>query len=364
MSQATFRFIAVLTIASSLGVSLPKHVEAGAIPWTYNAIFGYGPIFPRRHGYTAGYSPMYSGMNMWGANYGPSYATNYGPSMGWSPSVAPVTSYYGPSYYGGGAVYGNQSCGCNPCGVSVCNPCGGNSGCPNGNCATSGGNYSPEPVNENGNSTSEVTPTFKTPNPERVAPDPADDFVPVDRRESEFVSPRTNSTIPNTPTNLGTNSTIPESSNNSGGTSTIPNNLNPSGNGTSTIPMSPTERPMAPGNNTESTIPSINNRSTIPDPSRSTVPENTRSTIPGNPASREFPPPIPRTAPTEPSGGPVIPGNTNVEPLELELIPVARLVVERKRVSMKAGYRIPIVSRINVPTDRILEAGSSNLAVR
>ncbi|MBT5018430.1 hypothetical protein OAF98_02385 [Planctomicrobium sp.] len=348
MSKTTFRFIAALTIASSLGVSLPKHVEAGAIPWTYNAIFGYGPMFPRRHGYTAGYSPMYSGMNIWGANYGQAYSANYGPSMGWSPSV---TSYYGPSYYGGGSVYSSASCGCNPCGVSACDPCGGNSGCPNGNCASTEGTYSPAPVKNNGNNSSEVTPTFKPTSPEKVAPDPADDFVPVDRRESEFVSPRSNSTIPNTPTNLGTDSTIPD-------------NLNSNGNGTSTIPMSPIERPMAPGNNTESTIPNINNRSTIPENNSSTIPENTRSTIPENPASREFPPPISRPAPTEPSSNEVIPGNTNVEPLELELIPVARVVVERKRVSMKAGYRIPIVSRIDVPTDRILEAGSSNLAIR
>lgn len=378
MRTLTIRMVVLLTCGVTLGTSDVRPVQAGVIPWTYNAIFGYGPMFPRRYGYTAGYAPGYGMPGMWGAGYGYGYQSS---PLAYS---APVTTYYGPSYYGGGSVYDMSSaCGCNPCATSACSPCG--SGCATGDCSTTGGNYSPSPVAEDRND-SEITPTFKptTPN-ENNTPDPNDDFVPVERREDDFIRPRENntpgdnrSTIPGAGSTIpGNNSTIPDTSRSTipDSRSTIPGNP---ANGSSTIPgeagpapMSPIDRPMAPEFNGSSTIPG-GSRSTIPDASRSTIPPgNSESTIPDSrrfPETNDttFPPPISRPAPTEPGNGEVTPllPNTEVRPLEIEDAPIASLVVERQRVIMRAGYRSPQIARPEVPAQPVYEAGTSKLAIR
>lgn len=340
MNIRSFSYLAVIALGVIPNLSAPASVEAGVIPWTYNAIFGYGPVFPQRYGYPPGYVAMSPASGGW-AGYGPGY---YGSSMAWRPAATPMTVSYGPSYYGGGVVYGG-GCGCDPCAVSSCDPCGG--GCATGNCSTSGVNYSPAPVSEE-KEEAEVTPTFKPTNPEKSSsPETSDDFVPVERRENEFISPRTNTTIPESSTIPNAESTIPGGATGEG-TSTIPSAGETNTGGSTTIP------------NVNSTIPDVNERSTIPGGGNSTIPSDNRSTIP---SAREFPPPINRPAPTEPTAEEVIP-STSVEPLELELIPVSRVVVDRDRVSMKAGYRIPSVARIQVPATPVLEAGSSSVVIR
>lgn len=362
MKTSTLCLSVALALWATLGSEAPRAAEAGVIPWSYNAVFGYGPIFPRRYGYTAGYAPMYgtpvySSPMGWGANYGPG-------SAAWTPQMAPVTTYYGPAYYGGGVV--NAGCGCNPCGYSACDPCAGN--CPGGDCSTNTSTYSPDPQQE-GNGT-EVTPTFKpTPVEETRTPETADDFVPVERREedTDFISPRSEnkpetgrSTIPD----AGSPSTIPNNS----GSSTIPDRTEilPGQLDPEVTPMAPITRPVVPSNG--STIPDASSRSTIPNGGTSTIPNNNtlpNRPFPGETDAPEFRPPV-KPAPVEPSSEeilPVIP-SVNLKPLEIQPAPAAALVVERKRISVKVGYRPEEVSRISVPSQPVLESGASRLAIR
>ncbi len=386
----TSRFmIAALLVASSFGMSEPRQAQA-QYGWGQNAY--YGPAYPRRvrYRYTARYTPRYgvragyrAPMN-WGANYGSHYgpvASSILPEAYLRPSSC--TSNYGAAYYGGGFV--SSGSGCNTCGYSACSPCG--SGCSSGNCSTgncatgncasgncstvSGSSYSPdpEPVTNADHTTREVTPTFKPATPEKApVPDPNDDFVGVNRRENDnessggFVAPATSeppvpSTIPNP-----SPSTIP--SGNSEGSSTIPDNSEvvPDLGGTSTTPMAPITRPMTPAG--ESTVPGAGGESTIPSGEKTTIPES--KPFPVDSSSPSFRTPL-KPAPSEPTTEEVVPGllpETSVKPLRVEPIPVAGLVVERKRVVMQASYRLPTLSRIDVPTQPVLEAGSTKLVIR
>lgn len=372
MKTSTLYLSVACAVWASLGNQAPRAVEAGVIPWSYNAIFGYGPIFPRRYGYSAGYTPMYGGPMYggpmysspmgWGANYGFSSPG----SAAWAPQMAPVTTYYGPAYYGGGSV--NASCGCNPCGYSACDPCAG--GCPGGDCSTNTSTYSPSPEPQPDGNRTEVTPTFKpTPAEDTSTPETADDFVPVERREedTDFISPRSEnkpgtgrSTIPE----AGNPSTIPNNS----GSSTIPDRTEilPGQSQPEVSPIAPMTRPVVPAN--ESTIPDARMRSTIPNGGNSTIPNN--STLPNRPFpgetdAPEFRQPV-KPAPVEPSSEeilPVIP-SVKLKPLEIQPTPAAALVVERKRISLKTGYRPEQVSRISVPSQPVLESGASRLAIR
>ncbi len=390
----TSRFlIAALLVASTFGMSEPRQAQAqyGVSPWGHNAF--YGPV-PRRvrYRYTARYAPRdrirygYGAPMAWGANYGGvNQASYYGPETALPSSFHRPTSFtsnYGPSYYGGGYI--SPTCGCNPCGsncgISNC----GSGNCASGDCATtSGSSYSPDPVVDTKQGTGGVTPTFKpTTTEEAPVPDLKDDFEPVNRREKDsesknnestggFISPKLDaspagSTIPNTPGSTIPNtpaSTIP-SGNSEAPPSTIPSGSSVLPNGA--VPMAPITRPVAPPVG-GSTIPDTSNRSTIPGGENSTIP-----------SSKPFPnntkPPetlnLQKPAVGEPSPEEKTPAlllekpETSVKPLEIESAPVAKLVIGRRRVVMQAGYRMPALSRIDVPTQPILEAGSSKLAIR
>lgn len=158
-------------------------VEAGVIPWTYNAIFGTGP--------------MYSGWGGWGAPYGGGYA-GYG--YGWGGGY-PMAGYYGgyaaPSYgvaYGPSLSYGYGAypavSNCSSCATATVNyapACGSdcglcNSGCGSecnagcGNCSSGTSTYSPEP---DSNSNVQPTPAGTPSTP------PKDDFGPTQNRNND-----------------------------------------------------------------------------------------------------------------------------------------------------------------------------------
>ncbi|MFK7779030.1 MAG: hypothetical protein QM501_13075 [Gimesia sp.] len=194
-----------LTLGCLLAVGFVSLAEsnAGAVPWTFNALFG-----PARN------SPAY-----YGAGYAPrAYTTNYGgyPMTGSANTTFynPTTTYYGPrtraSYYGGprnraqsrrstrvayrwyllnnsqsvGMKYSNFAGGNSAqfagvaYGPGCCSPCG-LGGCSTGNCAS--GNCSSGQCGVNYNSVSNSNPV-PDPNaggkaPEPRVPQPRDDVV-------------------------------------------------------------------------------------------------------------------------------------------------------------------------------------------
>lgn len=111
MSRRAGKLVATLVCSFSIWAATSAPIEAGIIPWVYNAIFG-----PAYNG------PIYAG----GAAYGPS---NYGP-VGYAPSLGAcgtggcatgacgtTQSYYGPVAWGGWRLS------CAPC-QAACAPCG------------------------------------------------------------------------------------------------------------------------------------------------------------------------------------------------------------------------------------------------
>lgn len=173
------RCITALLAAASLIVSTPSESQAGVIPWTYNAVFGYGPVFGWRQAYYGGQTPFYTG---YGAGYGAGYA-------------APYSSYSMP-YYGGGVInpacpggncgvianYGPDIYGCcapiNPC----CNTCVGgcDPGCTGPNCAGCG--TGTPPADSSTGSSSEKTPTYAPPTNQPGSSTPMDDFEAAERQ--------------------------------------------------------------------------------------------------------------------------------------------------------------------------------------
>lgn len=385
MLRLKSRLLPVLLASLLAGGTATSSVEAGVIPWTYNAIFGYGPIFPQRHGLPPGYisGPVTGPMQPWGG-YATTGTAGYGgwgsPApqvVGYTPyssgfSSAPVTSYYGPSYFSGSVLGGD--CGCNPCAVNCCDPCG--NGCATGDCSVSGSasTYSPEPSSSD--SEGEVVPTFKpTPQREKSPNDPNDEFVPIERRERDYPPPR---------------SSIPDGSTPDSSRSTAPNVIDLLPEDEPVIPMSPIERPMNPagGFGTEPGTSAPNGRSTIPgagsSPARPAADEE--DVLPGgslfrsepanpnpgtarplpdaNDSSTPFFPRPSAPAPIEPQQDePVLPGSS-ATPLEVPSAPVASVSVPRQRLSLKAGYRNLRVERPEIPAEPVLEAGTSKLAIR
>ena len=325
-STCTLHAVLPLAVASALFLIPTADAQAGLIPWSYNAIFGYGPAFPGyRYGYGAGYAPMAGYGYPVTANYGYPVTTNYG-YPGYS---IPATSYYGPvtgayDAYGYDYGYGGTEC-CNPC-PSACDPCG-SGNCASGNC---GAGYNPDTQpSDIGNS---PNPTEAQPEP--VTPDvtpptyrdnaPPDNFVPATPRENDSTIPGNGSSSPGS----RSNSTIPD---NDRSNSTIP----PRGSGSNgnnapdfdDFSMPNTERSPAPLEPSGSTIPKGNNR-----------PEGTPA--PGGNSENE-----------------VLPLGTQVEPVDVESAPLASLSAQRRRIVSQAGYRIPHVTRMNVAprTDDLLQ---------
>ena len=147
---------------------LASTAQAGVVPWTYNAIFGYGPIFPRR------YSARY------GMTYPVTYGANYGyiaPRTYFGAPAAPYATYYAPSYSSWRPQYigtGYGGCGCVPC---QCNPCG-TAPCGSGPCSVENGNsYSPNP----GQASEQQPQTFENQKPEQNT-ELEDDFEKVPQR--------------------------------------------------------------------------------------------------------------------------------------------------------------------------------------
>lgn len=369
MKTASVRTLVLALLLSGFGVE--TSAQAGVIPWAYNAIFGYGPVFPRRHGYTVGYQPLAPyAAGPWSARSSYYRGGYFAASPVWS---GQASSYYGPVYSGGSFAAAN--CGCDPCGYSSCGPCGTGcnasaciSDCGTGDCSTGETTYSPQPDNSTAdNSSNEVIPTFK---PTPAEPD--DDFRPVNKKQdSEFVAPQRGIAESESPGS--TNSATEDTGNsNAAGLLEIDD---------SSQPMPPIERPITPagGASTGSTIPEIP-RTTIPDRADSSIPspiESTippRSTIPEN--RRPFPPASDSTAPifnpefrpapidpTEETDGGVFPEST-ATPIELDTRQLTHVNVPRERIVVKARYRAPQVSRIDVPPTPIRDAGSTNVAIR
>jgi hypothetical protein len=102
-----FRLSLVLASTASLGLSSP--VQAGVIPWAYDALFGPVGSMQAR----AGYAPYYTGYS---GNYGGGYVTGYAP-------------------YSVGYGYVSSGCGCSPCGGSCGSSCA-SGNCASGNCAS------------------------------------------------------------------------------------------------------------------------------------------------------------------------------------------------------------------------------------
>ena len=184
LSRGRRGFLSLLT-GLLLSISPLNTSEAGLIPWAYNAVFGYGPVYPYANpgwGYGGG----------WGAPY-------YGAPSYYS---APIQSFPSTSFYGGGfATYSGYSPGiadpcCNPCGT--CDPCGcdpcGAGGCPGGICGTVG---TPIRGDQSGPAPTEASPSDAGPPPSTFQRDPPiDDFNPAGGNSDNY-NPR--NAAPQTP---------------------------------------------------------------------------------------------------------------------------------------------------------------------
>ena len=187
VKQRTWRFASLLAVALVVGST--SAVQAGVIPWVYDAVFG-----PVRYpvsgygysGYSAAYAPTYyvprSGYAPANDRYGPSNQ-----SAGCSPCS---TSYYAPMNYA-------PSYGCGSCGpvayAPACGSCEVACGTPSSSC-DSGCSVAPtnaKPTESNGKSNS-FHPTKKTPEANRGTPAKAQTetyVIPSNRSTTDVESP-------------------------------------------------------------------------------------------------------------------------------------------------------------------------------
>ena len=151
MMQA-LRSLGMLAVTVGLALGSGSSADAGLIPWSYNALFGYGPAYPQ-YAYYGGYG--------YGYDAGPvTYSASYG---GYTSSCCgQAVTYYGPAPAGCcGSCNSCGSCGscgtcatgncgsCSTCGTNYggdCSTCGG-AGCSNCAPSTSGSNLTPQPDN-------------------------------------------------------------------------------------------------------------------------------------------------------------------------------------------------------------------------
>ncbi|WP_437202385.1 hypothetical protein [Planctomicrobium sp. SH664] len=309
------------------GPSMPATSEAGIIPWTYNAIFGYGPIFGG--GYYGGY----------GYGAAPYYNAGYPSTIGYPASPGTISSYYAPWNMGyGGYAYSagyGPACGCNPCGCdpcgSGCNACGtgdcATGNCPGGNCATGncGATYSPS--------------TTPVPDPNLSKP-----------RQEEEITPRQSPprTYDNNPPGDQFNR-VPTYDPQQNWRGNGAGNTNPDNNARPFTPLAP--------DNQRSTNPMEPNDLRRFDPPVAPVnPMNNAPVNPINPINPMGNPPANPNAPAgnllpdeeiNPFNSPAKP-STEVQPLELDSAPIASLKAPRERLVTQASFRAPSVVRLPV----------------
>ncbi|MEW4486811.1 hypothetical protein AB1L42_01950 [Thalassoglobus sp. JC818] len=369
--------------ATLLGTCLAsaQPVEAGVIPWTYNAIFGYGPVFnqaPYGYGYPATPAPMYQTGYWPGGNY----YTGYGPRAGmWSPQ--PYATYYAPATYSGGAGYFD---GCNTCAPCGCSPCGGACGtggpCDvSGSASTvtpsganssidSGANYSPEPE------PTESAPAPSEPEGSEVVPqtyqnedegDLDDSFEPVRRREDDApVQPEAQ---------LGPATTEPPEWAETG---SRPAEVTPVGGEVGGSDAPPFVGPeiggeegveaggdAAPGE-LEEVVPPFEIQN-LPE-SRSSAPaDNTEnsSTLPPFIRSLRDPADAEPQSVDDEEADLVLPPEVRVEPLEIKSTTVVQLKAERRRILVEASTAsFPALARSKAKPTPIQDAGTTAVAVR
>ncbi|WP_437185441.1 hypothetical protein SH668x_002546 [Planctomicrobium sp. SH668] len=378
----------VWSVALILGiVTSPSAAQAGVIPWTYNAIFGTGPVFG------GGYAGAYQQPVPYSSYYSPawnSYSAGYG-GVGY----APVNSYSNYGYsggysygagYGGFGVYNNA---CNPC-ASPCgvDPCG-NSNCPNGDCSTGNCGASYTPVGPVPEPTKTNPPAAQPPANPRQGP-PGDDFQPVPQRENDSVMPpsggagnnRGPATNPNPglydPTNplgnrpLNPGVSNPTPANPATSTPNSPNSIptrDDSGFGGSVLPANPGTGIMPdnnlPASGIDTAIPKTSNPPSAPPFSETELPDfatPTNNPPPAQPSEFNLNKPVQEGDDILPDPIPNLkrPANPEVKPLELEAVPMANvsMQIQRQRVMTTARYQNQALSRIDatpaaVSTERI-----------
>lgn len=157
-----------------------SEASAGIIPWTYNAVFGYGSPWSGAYGYqgygypgySVGYAPDYMAGRTYTAGYAPYYSAGYAPVYSAGYPQAGCAGGCGVS-----TSYAPSGCGCSPC-QNGCSPCSG--GCANGDCGVS--NYAPSATQEPSPASTDAgtkgTPDSST-QTFRKKELPADEFKPV-----------------------------------------------------------------------------------------------------------------------------------------------------------------------------------------
>ncbi|TWT57856.1 hypothetical protein KOR42_12230 [Thalassoglobus neptunius] len=356
-------------------------VEAGVIPWTYNAIFGYGPAFnqaPYGYGSPASPAPMYQ-TGYWPAG---NYYTGYRPRGGtWSPQ--PYATYYAPLTYTNGAGYVN---GCNSCAPCSCSPCGGPCGAGgpcdvSGSASTvtpsganspvdSGANYSPEPE------PTESAPAPSEPQGDEVVPqtfqepeesDLDDSFEPVRRREDDApVQPEAQlgpaTTEPPEWAETGSRPSEVTPTGGEIGESDAPPFVGPEFGEEEGIESGDTAAPVE----LDEVVPPID-FDNAPQSSNSAPAENTEnsSTLPPFIRSLRAPADAEPQSVDDEEADLVLPPEVRVEPLEIKSTTVVQLKAQRRRIQVEASTAsFPALVRSKAKPTPIQDAGTTAVAVR
>lgn len=252
-------------------------------------------------GADAGLIPwLYDSIFGYGPCCGFGYARPYAPPM-WSPQpafapppMAPMTSYYGPVV----TNYGN------PC-ANPCDPCGVGTPCPGGDC---GVRYFP-PADESGDEPTRATPPEPDDRTPRTYERPeADDFTPATPRERDTPPPARDES----------DEVLPEPFRR-------PAPADPSG---TDRPDGGEARPLSPLDSDSENDDEVLPRSS-PAPSDGSQ---------GEPQGNEEDEVLPT----------ISPGDVQIDPIDVQSSPVARIEPHRRRIAVTAGYRIPTVARVQL----------------
>jgi hypothetical protein len=279
---------------TSTGTGFHRHVRMLAAA----AVLVTGLAMPR--GADAGLIPwLYDSIFGYGPCHGFGYPQPYAPPM-WSPqpgfAPGPMTSFYGPVATG----YGN------PC-PDPCDPCGIGTFQSGGESDT---RYFP-PTDDRGDEPTEATPPEPEDRTPRTFDEPeTDDFTPATPRERDTPPPARDES----------DEVLPEPFRR-------PAPADPSG---TDRPEAGEPRPLSPLDS---------------DPESGTEDEVLPSTSPapsdggrgGEPGAEED-----EVLPS------ISPDDVQIDPLDMESSPVARIQPNRRRIAVTAGYRIPTVARVQL----------------